>query len=156
VANNNGLVLGAIGCLFLTGLAGLSCMGLGGIGWYLHSRPVESDVARVRTSTAGADLLAEAAFLDVSAGAFAAPVAAEGAIPVEAVEAVEVVEAPVVRRRAAAAVAPEAAPSEPPPPAEEEPIISDEDVKALDAEVQQIQEANEAAATETKKKKKNR
>jgi hypothetical protein len=48
------------------------------------------------------------------------------------------------------------APSVPePPPAEDDqaPIISDDDVKALDAEVQQIQAEKEAdAATETKKK----
>ncbi len=159
MANNNRLVLGALGCLFLTGLLGLSCIGFGTIG-FLYLRTPDTPVAAVpkaapTPATTRVDLLSDAAFLDVGAGPFAAP----GALPAEAEAAPIEPARPVIRPTHAAPRAPiAAAPSEPePPPAEDDqaPIISDEEVQALDAEVQQIQADKEAdAATDTKKKKK--
>jgi len=163
VANNNRLVLGAIGCLVLTGLFGFTCIGLGTVG-FLYSRSASAPVAthpaavpaaHERAPTTRVDLLSDAAFLDVGAGPFAAPVAA----PVQAAPAPVEPVRPVIRPTQTRA--PVAAPSsEPePPPAEDDqaPIISDDDVKALDAEVQQIQADKEAdAASDSKKKKKNK
>ena len=165
MANNNRLVLGAIGCLALTGLVGLSCMGLGTAGILYYSRTASGPIAAAPDAVPAraeaapgtrVDLLSDAAFLDVGAGPFAAPVGVsaetEAAAPVETAR-------PVIRP--AQPKAPMAtAPSEPePPPAEDDqaPIISDEDVEALDAEVQQIQAEKAAeATTDSKKKKKNK
>ena len=159
VANNNRLVLGAIGCLVLTGLFGFTCIGLGTVG-FLYSRSASAPVAVAPPAredvpaTTRVDLLSDAAFLDVGAGPFAAPVAAPveaQAAPVEAVR-------PVIRPTSRAPVA--TAPSEPEPvPAEDDqaPIITDDEVEKINAEVQQIQAEKEAdAATDTKKKKKNK
>ena len=166
VANNNRLVLGAIGCLFLIGFFGLSCMGFGAVGFYLYSTPAApvaaapATVPAARELTAGAsrvDLLSDAAFLDVGAGPFAAPFAA---VPAEPDAAPSEPARPVIRPPTQPRAPIATAPSEPEPlPAEDDqaPIISDEDVQALDAEVQQIQAEKEAeAATDTKKKKKNK
>jgi hypothetical protein len=165
VANNNNLVLGAIGCLVLTGFAGLSCAGFAGVGWYLYSRPAAPDLAAmpdveapsaVAAPPTHADLLSDAGFLDLGAGVFAGP-SGTVAEPAPTEPAAPAEPPPVARRRGATEPKPEAAEAPAPPPAEDEaPVISDEDVKALDLEVQQIEAANEAAATETKKKKKNR
>ena len=164
MANNNRLVLGALGCLVLTGLFGLTCIGLGTAG-FLYSRSASAPIAAAPTAVPAApaqapsgtrvDLLSDAAFLDVGAGPFAAPVAA----PAEAQAAPSEPARPVIRpTQPKAPVA--TPPSEPEPPAAEDdqaPIISDEDARALDAEVQQIQAEKEAeAATDTKKKKKNK
>jgi hypothetical protein len=165
VANNNRLVLGAIGCLFLTGLFGLSCMGLGAVGYFALRTPAAPIVAAPAAAPAAREislathegLLSDAAFLDVGAGPFAAPLG----LPAEAEPAPIEPARPVIRPTQAPPRAPVAtAPSEPePPPAEDDqaPIISDEDVQALDAEVQQIEAEKAAeAATDTKKKKKNK
>jgi hypothetical protein len=163
VVANNKLVLGAIGCAFFGAFTGLTCMGVGGLGWYPHARGDAPDVAAMPESpTSGrVDLLTDGGFLDVSAGPFAGPaaldVAPETLPPVEPVEPKPAARAPTKPvSHTPAPIAFET--SEPPPPAapEEDPIISDEDVKALDAEVQQIEKDNEATATESKKKKKNR
>jgi hypothetical protein len=162
VANNNRLVLGAIGCLVLTGLFGLTCIGLGTVG-FLYSRMPSAPVAAApdavpaprgeASATTRVDLLSDAAFLDVGAGPFAAPVA----VPVQAESAPSETARPAMRPTPPKApIATQ--PSEPePPPVEDDqaPIISDEDAQALDAEVRQIQAQQEAdAATDTKKKKK--
>jgi hypothetical protein len=164
VANNNRLVLGVLGCLVLTGLFGFTCIGLGTVG-FLYSRTPSAPIAAApdadpvareeRPATTRVDLLSDAAFLDVGAGPFAAPVA----VPVEVEPAPSEPVRPVIRPTQTPPRAPVAtAPSEPePPPAEDDqaPIISDEEVQALDAEVQQIEAEKEAeAATDTKKKKK--
>jgi hypothetical protein len=154
-------VIVAIGCLAVLGLSGLSCMGLGAIGYFaLRTAPSKVAMESVpeAPSISPVDVLSDAAFLDVRAGPFAAPIApaAPQAAPSETTQ-------PVVHT-APARIVPRTpvAPPEPsaPEPAlieDEEPIISDEEVRALDAEVQQIQAEKEAeAATETKKKKKNK
>ena len=83
MANNNSrLVLGAIGCLFLTGLMGLSCIGLGAIGFlYLHTEsaqiaaaPAKAPAPQTKALSATQEgLLSDATFLDVANGPFAAP-----------------------------------------------------------------------------------
>jgi hypothetical protein len=139
----------------LTGSFGLSA-GPGAVGFLVapSGRPLGRGRAAGTPRRRG-DLLSDAAFLDVGAGPFAAPVA----VPVEAEAAPAEPVRPVIRptpSRAPVATAP----SEPePPPAEDDqaPIITDEDVQKLDAEVQQIQAEKDAdAATDTKKKKKNK
>jgi hypothetical protein len=162
VANNNRLVLGAIGCLVLTGLFGFTCIGLGTAG-FLYSRMPSTPVAAApeppprgeASALTRVDLLSDAAFLDVGAGPFAAPVAG----PVEAESAPSETARPTIRPtqpRAPIATQP-SAPEPPPAEDDQAPIISDEDVQALDAEVQQIQADKAAdAATDAKKKKKNK
>ena len=164
--NTNKLVIGAIGCLFLLGLSGLSCMGLGTLGYfYVRSVPsqvaVESPAPAHSPSFSRVDLLSDAAFLDVSAGPFAFPVTSADAADAEPSEPLRPVIQPAVTRpspRAPAATAPTpSAPEDPLIEDDQEPIISDEDVQALDAEVQQIEaeKAAEAASDTKKKKRKN-
>jgi hypothetical protein len=157
VANNNRLVLGAIGCLVLTGLFGLSCMGLGTVG-YFYLRTPSAPVAVAPTAvhaapTTRVDLLSDAAFLDVDAGPFAGPVAAPAQAEAAPAEPVRPVLRPTQTRAPTAT-----APAEPEPvPAEDDqaPIITDDEVQKINAEVQQIQAEKDAdAATDTKKKKK--
>ena len=159
--NNNKLAIVGVGCLFLLGLFGLSCMGLGTIG-FLYMRTPTTQVAAVAEEPPAAtrvDLLSDASFLDVGAGPFVAPVAVP-AEPEEPIEPLRPVIQPAATRPTPRAVVPAPPPSAPEEPLiedDQEPIISDEDVQALDAEVQQIQAEKEAeAATDSKKKKKNR
>jgi hypothetical protein len=162
VANNNKLLIGAIGCLFLTAMSGLSCMGLGTLGWFLYTRNAAPEVAAAtpveKPASTRVDLLSDAAFLDVSAGPFAAPtdVGTEPeAAPSEPARPVIHPPAPRPSPRPAVTAPEPSAPEAPPAEDDQEPIISDEDVQALDAEVQQIEAEREAAAaTESKKKKK--
>ena len=158
--NNNKLAIVGVGCLFLMGLFGLSCMGLGTIG-FLYMRTPVTQVAAVTdepSASTRVDLLSDASFLDVGAGPFAAPVGVAVEPEAEPSEPLRPVIQPTAARPPRAPVVPEpVAPEEPLIEDDQEPIISDEDVQALDAEVQQIEAEKAAEApTDGKKKKKNR